>query len=75
MLSMIAVVPGINPAVPPCPIKWVGRRGLSVSAVTYCGNTVSVGDGVSQVPSHTRVCTKCEAAISAQYPAATTTAG
>lgn len=68
-LSMIAVVPGINPAVPPCPIKWVGKRGMmSVIAITYCGNEAGVAAGVSQVPAHARFCPKCEAAINAQFP-------
>jgi hypothetical protein len=46
-MSMVAGVETIRGF---CPIRWVGRKGLSVKAITYCNDEVNVADGVLQVP-------------------------
>ncbi len=60
---MIAAVSSPNPIMPPCPIRWVGRKGLSVQAVTYCNQTRSVADGVVQIPEEAKICENCKKAI------------
>jgi hypothetical protein len=64
-MSMIAVVPSPNPALPPCVLKWAGRRGLSVVATTYCGREHPVAAGIMQIPSDAKHCESCKAAIAA----------
>lgn len=59
---MIAVTP-VQSTQTPCVVKWVGRRGLTVKIVTYCGAVADAAQGVFQVPDGTFVCEKCRAAL------------
>ncbi len=61
-MGMIACVPSVNPAQPPCAIRVVGRELLSLKAMTYCNQSKSV-DRVIQVPDDSVICPVCEAAI------------
>lgn len=47
-------------------MKWVGRKGLKVKIVTYCGGVVDAAQGVTQVADGTRVCEKCRDALAAR---------
>ena len=63
---MIAVIqqPGQLPHV----TRWTGRRGLKVSAITYCNIEFPAGEGVLQLPDDAKICVACEKGIKeAQY--------
>lgn len=53
---------------PPCPIRWVGRKGLGVKAQTYCGREAGVTDGVLQLPDTAKICEGCKAKIAEAKP-------
>lgn len=59
---MMAVIK-VDGQADPCVIKWVGRKGLKVKAITHCGETVDAGDGVHQVPDAAETCSKCNTAL------------
>jgi hypothetical protein len=59
---MIAVVE-LKEGKPPCIVKWVGRKGLKVKILTYCGGAADAGQGVTQVVDGTSVCEKCKIAL------------
>jgi len=60
---MITVIPSPNPVQPPCVVREVARRGLSVQGKTYCGGTANVANGVLQIPASSKVCSRCETAV------------
>lgn len=47
----------------PCPIKWVGRSGLGVKALTYCGREANAAAGVVQIPVDAKICETCKTEI------------
>ena len=59
--SMVAAIPGHHTH--PCVIKWTGRKGLKVVAVTYCGDTVNAAEGVYQLPNTHDFCPSCLEAL------------
>lgn len=65
---MIAAIPHVHPTMPPCPIRWVGRKGLGVKAQTYCGREAGVTDGVLQLPDTAKICEGCKAKIAEAKP-------
>jgi len=69
---MIAVVELLkkddSQAARPCVIKWVGRKGLKIKILTYCG-VVEAAHGVTQVPDDTPICEKCKTALKAKAKA------
>lgn len=63
-MGMIAAVQSLNPALPPCVVKWVGKVGFaSVGVQTYCNQTRPTDKGVMQIPDDAAICGGCEAAI------------
>lgn len=63
MLSMIATVK-TRKSQDPCVVLWTGKTGLLTGTIkTYCNEEIAIGDGVSQVPSTTKVCAACEAQV------------
>jgi hypothetical protein len=53
---MVAAIPNGHST---CVIKWTGRKGLKVVALTYCGDTVNAADGVLQLPNTAEFCSNC----------------
>lgn len=63
-MGMIAAVPSINPALPPCAVKWVGKTGFaSLGVQTYCNQPRGIEKGVIQIPDDAVICGACETAI------------
>ncbi len=62
-----------KPGQPPCLVRWIGLRGITVRAITYCGTEYKASDGISQIPDEVRCCTSCETAmkqLAANWPVA-----
>jgi len=55
MIAVVALKTGR-----PCIVKLVGRKGLKVRVVTYCGGTADAAQGVAQVPDDALLCEKCK---------------
>ena len=61
---MKAIVPTEITGKPlPCVVRWIGRKGLSVRALTWCGDDYSAADGVGQVPDEIKTCESCNGEI------------
>ncbi len=52
----------------PCVVYWVGRKGLSVRIISWCGNRADASDGTIQIPDDAKVCTTCETQIKIGKP-------
>lgn len=56
--QMIAVVE-IKSRPFPCIVSFVGRKGLKLKILTYCGEQADANKGVRQVPDNHTVCAMC----------------
>lgn len=62
MLSMYAAIK-LTAGDAPCVVKWSGRVGLSVGVETWCGQKIKAADGVMQLPTEHKPCSRCETAL------------
>jgi len=61
--SMIAVFNTIKGF---CVVRRIGRQGMSVKALSYCGEIGNAAEGVEQIPVSTPgICADCHRAITA----------
>lgn len=61
----VSVVAVIGPLDDPCIVHETYRKGLKVIASSWCSKQYNAADGVRQVPTTMKFCTRCVAAIEA----------